>query len=179
MDLHAVKISSSFKDMQSLEKLNQEAFPQAERVAVERLVRLADEKKIEFSAIYDRDTFVGFYALRIHAATVYLLFLAIAPSKRSQGYGGEALSLLAELYRDYQIVLELEKLDEHAENWEQRRARKQFYLRNGYYETGYLMTYNELVFEVVCNQQDFDEVSFFALLEKMKSRRFQPRLYQE
>lgn len=179
MDLHAVKISENFADMRSLERLNQEAFTEEERMGAKRLVRLAEDEKIELAAVYDGDTFVGFYALRIQPPIIYMLYLAIVPSKRSKGYGGKTLQMLDELYPDFQIVLETEKLDERAENSGQREARKRFYLRNGYFETGYCLSYDGLVFEVLCNQRVFDKDSFQALLQKISSPKFQPRLFRE
>lgn len=48
-------------------------------------------------------------------------------------------------YAGYQIVLDMEAIDDEAENIEQRKARKSFYLCNGYHETGYYLDYNDLI----------------------------------
>lgn len=39
----------------------------------------------------------------------------------------------------------MEAIDDEAENIEQRKARKSFYLCNGYHETGYYLDYNDLI----------------------------------
>lgn len=177
MNLHVKKVTGDFGDLESLDRVNREAFPPEERIEVDRLITMAATGRIEFVAIYDGDEFVGFCVVRIHAPVVYIFYLAIDRSKRSRGYGGQALRLLGEVYPDYQIVLDLEKLDEGSENYEQRKARKHFYLRNGYYETGYYMRYHGMTFEVLCNNPVFDKDSFQTVLDELTNKHFQPRLF--
>lgn len=177
MNLHAKRVTADFEDLESLDRVNREAFPPEERIELNRLLMMAEANRVEFAAIYDGETFIGFYVLRIQVPIVYMYYLAIDRSKRSRGYGGQALKLLEELYPDCQIVLDLEKLDEDAENYEQRKARKLFYLHNGYYETGYYMSYLGMTFEVLCNSSSFDKESFQALLDELTNRHFQPRLF--
>lgn len=177
MDLQIKNITSSFEDLELLKQLNHEAFPEEERLEVDRLIQLADENLVEFVAIYDSDEFVGFYSLTVYHPCVYLFFIAIIPEKRSKGYGSQTLQLLNEIYKDDQIVLDLEIIDENASNIDQRKSRKQFYFRNGYYESKYYMTYSNMTFELLCNTLPFQKQDFLNLLETIKSSHFQPVVY--
>ena len=58
----------------------------------------------------------AFYALSVRKPTAYVFFLAIDSSKRSRGYGDKALALMKKQYAGYQIVLDMEAIDDEAEN---------------------------------------------------------------
>ena len=138
---------------------------------IREMMQLISKQTIEVTAVYDDDTFVGFYALSVCKPTAYVFFLAIDSSKRSRGYGSKALALMKEQYADYQIVLDMEAIDDKAENIEQRKSRKRFYLRNGYYETGFFLDYNNLIMEVLCTDAELDADSFRILLDNLKIRK--------
>ena len=87
------------------------------------------------------------------------------------------IELLKQIYHNDQIVLDLEIIDENAENIDQRKSRKQFYLRNGYHESNYYMTYSNMTFELLCNSLPFQKQDFINLLETIKSPHFQPIVY--
>ena len=53
---------------------------------------------------------------------------------------GDFLALKAEYPQKKQVV-DFEMLDETAENSRQREKRRNFYLRNGYKETGFFLSY--------------------------------------
>ena len=177
MNLQIRHITSSFDDLELLKKLNEEAFPKDERLEVDRLIQLADENLVEFVAVYDDEEFIGFYSLTVYHPSVYLFFIAILPEKRSKGYGTKTLQLLNQIYSKDQIVLDLEIIDETADNIKQRKSRKQFYLRNGYQESKYYMTYSNMTFELLCNSLPFQKQDFINLLETIKSPHFQPIVY--
>ena len=93
---------------------------------------------------------MGFMAVRIYEEISYLFFLAIDPEHRSGGYDSRALKLLKEIYPWKQQVVDFEKLDNAAENNEQRKKRRSFYLRNGYKETGKFVSYFGVQYEIFC-----------------------------
>lgn len=169
MNLQGRSILDHFNDYEAFDKLNCEAFPPEERIETAKLMRMAGKGELDITALYDGDVFVGFISLVVEAPTAYIFFLAVDKEKRSQGYGSQALSLLSKMYPDYQIVLDLEEVDEAAGNIRQRIIRKKFYLRNGYRETGYFLYYNHMMFEVLCNKARFDYEDFLILLDKLNS----------
>lgn len=62
---------------------------------------------------------------------ILLDYLAVAKSRRGQGVGSKILKKMREEYAGKGVFLEIEIVDETAENFEERRRRKQFYLTNG------------------------------------------------
>ena len=63
-------------------------------------------------------------------------YFAVSPEKRNGGYGSKSLKLLLERFRSNKYIFEIEMQDEKAENAQDRKRRKAFYLRNGLKETG-------------------------------------------
>ena len=80
---------------------------------------------------------------------MYVFFLAIDPAWRSHGYGAAVLDELRKRYAGRQLVLDIEPLDSAAPNYEQRLRRKNFYLRNGFRESGCFFKYCGMCFEVL------------------------------
>lgn len=179
MSLTIQKVTSYFKDLEKFEELNNEAFPDEERMSIQEMLNLVQSKKIEVSALYDKQQFIGFYVLVIENHIGYILFLAISPEQRSKGYGGKALSLMKKQYPNCQIVLDMETIEDSAPNLQQRILRKQFYLQNGFYETEYLMEYKGLEMEVLCNQKTFQKNEFETLLKNLKIREIPFHLWKK
>ena len=177
MDLNFLDIQKGFYDLDKINKLNYEAFPKDERLEIDRLISLKERGLVDLKAVYDDELFVGFYSLTVYSHSVYLFFIAVEDHLRSKGYGSQILKQLHQLYKNYQIVIDMEPVVSHADNYEQRKIRKEFYLRNLYYETHYYMTYNQMTFELLSNHSLFDKDDFIKLLDTIRLPHFQPVIY--
>ncbi len=185
MYLRTVRITGLFADMDKLCTLNAEAFPENERLRVEDMLAMAAHQETDFMAVYDDSAFVAFYLVFRGELSAYIYFFAVTADKRSLGYGSAILRHLREEYGAYQLVLDLEELDEAAENYRQRLTRKHFYLRNGCRETGYGMEYVGMRFEVlVFGTARFLPSDFQTAVERASkiinsysSNLFLPRIY--
>ena len=62
---------------------------------------------------------------------ILLDYLAVAKKRRGQGIWSKMLKAMREQYAGKGVFLEIEIVDETAENFEERKRRKQFYLSNG------------------------------------------------
>ncbi len=160
--------------MEKLNALALEAFPPEEYRAPAELIAMQEKIPLDFWALYDGDSFVGFMAVVTHARLAYLFFLAIDSRCRSNGYGGKALSELFRQYPAYQHVVDMEMLDDGAENREQRIIRRKFYLRNGYRPTGRFLTYFGVSYEILCRDERFDFAMFKELLKVLPIEGFNP-----
>jgi len=150
------KVVPGFPDMEKLEAVVAEAFPPAEYISAQDMLEMSSEPGFDFWALYDGDAFVGFMSVILHKRVAYLLLFAIDGKCRGKGYGGEALAEFAKKYPSCQHVLDIEVVgEEGAPNNEQRISRKAFYLRNGYKETGWVVSYSG-EYEVLCLEDDFD-----------------------
>lgn len=157
----------SAKDMKKINRLNQEAFIEEQRMPFVKMAKIVNSEQIHLLAVYSEETFVGFFLTAANEKNAYIFFFAIDSPFRSQGYGSKALALLNEYYPNQQIVLDLEKTDEKASNNAQRISRKNFYIRNGFEETGFQLAYDGMSFEMMCNSSTFDKKGFTSLLNQI------------
>ncbi len=112
------------------------AFPSQERKPFTLIRRQRAKGLLEVWTASDGGVPVGFAITAAKDSLVLLDYLAVSDAHRSKGLGSGILRKLAEIYADTPIFLEIEKPCGQAENQAERLARKAFYLRNGYRESG-------------------------------------------
>lgn len=168
MVLKVKNITADFEDMAEFIELNDEAFPPEERISISSMLEIAKSKYIDLSAVYDGDVFIGYYLIAREKPCAYLFFFAISEKHRSKGYGTKVLELIKNVYQDYQIYIDIENIDTNALNIEQRLMRKNFYVRNGYFESGYYLIYGGEKFEILCSDNGLDVNDFYNLFENIK-----------
>ena len=173
------KITTAFPEMEHLNALAREAFPPEEHIPPEELIRMSQGSSMDFRALYDDTKFIGFIVAVTFKTMAYLFFLAIDSSCRSHGYGSKALSLFAEQYPGCMHVVDMEMPEDTAPNVEQRISRKNFYLRNGYKETGQYLTYRGTSFEVLCLEDHFNIELFKKPMSILPVKNFNPRFFTQ
>lgn len=112
--------------------LYREAFPRNERKPLSIIRRNQKLGKGDVWYFREDGKFVGI-ATSVKAATgpVLIDYFAVVGGNRNKGHGGIMLDTIIEYYRDRGIFGEIEIADENADNNDQRKRRKQFYLRHG------------------------------------------------
>ena len=151
------EITGHSAELLVLEAINEEAIPEVERCSLSDM--LATGAKI-WCIDYQQEP-VGFMAVRYYGKLVYLAYFAVRKDLRSKGIGGSAVRELIRQNPDRQVVVEYEAPNPP----EVCNAVKRFYLRNGFFETGWYTNYDDTEFEVGCSQQDFDSGEFVAFAE--------------
>lgn len=121
-------------ELERVESLYRRAFPKNERKPIELF--LMGDDRCDFVAFYDEDLFCGFAALLTWKDITHILYFAIENTLRDRGYGSGAIQALRALRPGNRFIADIEVDDIHSPNHEQRQKRKQFYLRNGYQESG-------------------------------------------
>lgn len=169
------RVTAGFRDMERLLAINDEAFPPEERVPGEKFTAAMDELGCEVWAVYDGENMIGFADVLPGDEVAYLWFLAVSAAYHSRGYGSRILEELDNRYTQ-QLTLDVEPLDEAAENYEQRVRRMEFYRKNGFHETGYMMRYMGLDFSILCKEEDFRLKPFTALTEGIRTKAFDPQI---
>ena len=129
--------------------LYEEAFPEEEKKPWERMELLAVEGKMELLAVTEGECFVGLAFNMLDGEIALLDYFAIAPDLRGGGFGGRAIGCLLERFAGKKYIFEIEKQDPRAENAEERKRRKKFYLRNGLQETGLFVNAYQTDFELL------------------------------
>ena len=117
--------------------LYDKAFPEQEKKPLQVMEQLAADAGLAINLIDEEQN------------RALLDYYAIAPEKRNGGYGSKGLEVLLERFKNYKYIFEIETQDEKAENAEERKRRKAFYLRNGLKETGLFVNVYDTDFELL------------------------------
>ena len=177
MKLNTEKITKESRYWQQINSLAKEAFPPEEYLAPDKLVEMSEAENFDFLALTDGGDFVGFMVVQTYKNLAYLFFLAIDSSCRAKGYGSLVIETLRELYPDKKQVVDFEMLDEAAPNNIQRIKRRQFYLKNGYKETGLFLSYLDVDYEVFCMSDDFGAREFKDMMKEIRVEGFEPKYF--
>lgn len=177
LNIEHIKLDSRF--WVKINELAKEAFPPEGYLAPEKLVKMAEDENFNFLVLTEDEKFIGFMAVQIYNNLSYLFFLAIASDVRSKGYGSKVIETLKEQYPNKNQVVDFEMIDETSINNQQRLKRKDFYLRNGYKETGLFLSYYGVGYEVMCMNDNFCEDEFKELMKNIQVERFQPRYFHK
>jgi len=179
MILKTIPVINAMAHYEKIEKLAKEAFPPKEYLAPSVLVKMAQAPDFDFLALYDEEKFAGYIAVRRYKKMTYLFFLAIDTESRSHGYGRRAIETLKALYPNTQQVVDMEMLDESADNAEQREKRRNFYLSNGYKLTGHFLSYFGVDYEILCMDENFDFEMFKEMMTHLAVPGFSPKYFVE
>lgn len=176
--LKAVPVTKTMADYGKIEKLAKEAFPLAEYLAPSIMVQMAKSPDFDFLALYDETQFVGYITVKKYGDMSYLFFLAIDSESRAHGYGSRAIETLKALYPNTQQVVDMEMLDETADNAQQRKRRRNFYLRNGYKPTEHFLSYFGMDYEILCMDESFDFRKFQQMMKHLAVPGFRPKYFE-
>lgn len=179
MKVNTEQITINHRFWKEINALAKEAFPIEEYLAPETLVEMAEAEQFDFLALTEQEAFIGFMVVQTYKNLSYLFFLAIMPEFRSKGYGSRAIAALKELYADKKQVVDFEMIDETSNNNAQRIKRKEFYLRNGYRETGLFLSYLGVSYEVMCMDSAFDVGEFQELMQTIQVEGFHPKYFRK
>lgn len=128
-----------------------QAFPKIERLPLWALILMALRPGIAFYAVYDGDEFCGLLYLLNDPDHTLIFYFAVRSDLRGKGYGAEILKWLKSRKRSVSLVME--SMRETCDNPEQRLRRNEFYLRNGFQDTGYFMR-SRGIYDVLCTEPE-------------------------
>lgn len=157
MKLNFIKYKD-IKNKKEIKDLYIESFPKIERIPFV-ILRILDKKDVDFFGIYDEGKFVGIAYNFKYKDIVYILYLAVSKEVRQQGYGSHILNGIKEMYKKNRIILNIEEILEDSDNYEQRVKRKNFYIKNGFYDLNYTVTEVGVEYEMLCYNEDNKIVS--------------------
>lgn len=168
-DILTAKVLSSadMPEIESLEELNRDAFPESEFMAIPEMIRVCSVIGGETLAWYFRGRLAGFSMSLTNSRCAYHNYLAVMPSMRSHGLGQKIIARIISRYSPRQSVLDFEFPDPAADNNEIRKRRKALYLRSGFHETGYYTVLSGDPFEVCCTGEELDIPALKDLYAKL------------
>ena len=154
------------------------SFPKNERMPFFMMVAMSKLWNTDFLGFYDNDTLCGFVYLAHNSKIVFVMFLAVDETLRSKGYGSAILREIQNKYRDKKIIISIEPCDKNAPDIELRRRRKDFYIRNEYQETGYMIKLAGVVQEIIITNGEFSKKQFKTFLAIYSNGTMWPRIWK-
>ena len=156
-------------ELKKAKALYYRAFPKNERRSFPELVENRFGST-EVFCFYDEETFVGMACLLNTSTISHIIYLAVDESLRGNGYGSKALDLLHQSKPGKKIMVDIEVPDEQAENAEQRRMRKKFYLRAGYEETPVKYEWRQENYEILSIGGQISEAEYDDFWENLHAQ---------
>lgn len=126
------RINAFSMDYKKITRLYRTAFPADERAPMWFMTLRSESENVDFWGLYADDEWAGLAYIISDEDVSYLFYIAISKQLRGKGIGSKALQALMKHYVGQRIFLALEQLDESADNSEERKRRRQFYLKNGF-----------------------------------------------
>lgn len=165
MSLRVERVRSS-KRKKDVKQIYANAFPKEERMPFSMMIAMSYLWNTEFLSYYDGDILCGLIYFATIGRQTFVMFFAVDEKLRSRGYGSQILDCVQKAYPKNKIIISIEPCcDKSADELEVRIRRKDFYLRNGYKETGYFMKLGTTQ-EIIIKNGEFSKRKFrmfFAL----------------
>ena len=145
-----------------------EAFPKTERKPFFTVRRSVTKGKVQILTAVEHGVLQGFVMVIPYKHMIMVDYLAVSLKIRSRGTGSMILKEVCRLFPNQTIVLLIERLNDAAENKEQRIARRNFYVKNGFTSSGIYITgcsgeMEILNFGGVVSVQEYLELQQYAL----------------
>lgn len=135
--------TNDLKYKDKIKKLYLSAFPNEERFPFWIIEECSKEDKSDLYAVLDNNKFIGMFYVVNCDNIYYLMYLAVEANLRNQNYGSKILIALKEKYKNLFLSIAI-PIDEMT------IKRKNFYLRNGFYDTNQYYEDTGVWYEVLC-----------------------------
>lgn len=137
-----------------IKEIYETSFPKSEKFPFWILKQCNKENNVRLDAIIDHDTdkIIGIRFLIFYDDIVYLMYVAIDKKYRNKGFGSLVLRDLILWQADTTILLCIERPSVETEDIKTRR--KDFYLRNGFYETGCFIEDSDVEYEFLSSSKE-------------------------
>lgn len=131
MKISLKRINAFSRDYKKICTLYKTAFPADERAPMWLMTLKANGENVDFWGLYADEKWIGLAYVISEMDASYLFYLALSESSRGKGLGSKALQSIIMQYEGQRLFLALEQLDESADNYAERKRRRNFYLKNG------------------------------------------------
>lgn len=140
-------INNKYED--KIEELYIKSFPEEERFPFWILQECSKENNSDLYAIIDNDKMIGMCYIVNCGSAYYIMYLAVEPSLRNNNYGSMILEHLKDKYKILILSIE-EPINDIS------IRHKNFYLRNGFYDTNRCYKDNGINYEVLCTSNEYE-----------------------
>ncbi|MDF2934461.1 MAG: yndA [Chryseobacterium sp.] len=164
MAINVKKVYCNNTDYKMVKELYKHAFPVIERLPLVLLRLMALKYNIEFYSVYDDANFCGLLYLVNNKGKTLIYYFAVRSDIRSMGYGTKILEWLKKEKNSISLIMETVR--EECDNAWQRQLRKEFYLKNGFKDTGYYMKDYSGTFDILSTDSDINPKEFVKLIKQ-------------
>ena len=156
------------KPWKEIKEIYFEAFPKSERKPFFAIRHSVKKGKAQLLTAMENGILQGFVMAIPYKDMIMVDYLAVSGKIRSRGTGSKILQEVCRHFPDKKIVLLIERLDDNAENKEQRIARRKFYFKNGFtssdiYITGHSGNMEILNYGGTVSPQEYMDLQQHAL----------------
>lgn len=130
--------NNSAERIEAIHLLYESAFPPDERMPFERVLQKCESGVMRLLSVESEDgEFLGFANITLCLDVLALNYFAILPEKQGNGYGTSVVIELKKRYPERSIVIDIEDDSVECDNLEQRKRRRAFYERLGFFAMPY------------------------------------------
>lgn len=147
---------TSIETIQIIERLYVTSFPEYERLDFRYILNKSSSKDVDLYAIYDNINFVGFILLLTASNVKLIYYFAIVPQARAKGYGSSVVKEIQTMFDKHTISLMIESVKVDSSNPLERMKRKDFYLKNGFFQTDYIMKDSSGIYDILSTEGEVD-----------------------
>lgn len=133
-------LNANQKPWKEIKEIYMEAFPKAERKPFSAVRHFVNKGKAQILTAMENGRVLGFVVVIPYKNMVMVDYLAVSSKIRSRGTGSKMMQEVCKRFSDKKIVLLIERLDDTADNKDQRIARKKFYFKNGFTSSNIYIT---------------------------------------
>lgn len=156
------------KPWKKIKEIYFEAFPKSERKPFFAIRHSVKKGKAQLLTAMENGILQGFVMVIPYKNMIMVDYLAVSGKIRSRGTGSKIIQEVCKRFSDKKVVLLIERLDDSAENKEQRIARRKFYFKNGFtssdiYITGHSGNMEILNFGGMVSLQEYMDLQQYAL----------------
>lgn len=151
-----------------IREIYKEAFPKSEQKPFFLLKQDAKKGKVTILVAEEEGKVVGFIVTIPYKNMIMVDYLAVSSKIRSRGTGSLLLQEVCRKFSTNKILLLIEKLDDSAENIQQRISRRKFYLKNGFESANYYASIGKGIMEILdyngtVTQEEYLDIQHYAL----------------
>lgn len=164
------------KKLAKAKRLYYKAFPREERLPWWVLRLMTAQKDAKLTAYDHGNEYWGFTHTTATDDVLFIMFFAVEDDLRGKGCGSAILEHLKQHNPGKTIILNVEPLDDAAENAMQRVQRMHFYEKNGFHDTGYNIAEVGGVFRVLSTKPVLDVDAYLRVFRKLSFGLWRPEI---
>ncbi len=161
-------------ELSEVYRLQKEAFPPQEQYPFPVLLALASGKDVSYQYLSFNSGICALLFYSITDRAVYLFYLAVKDSCRGKGIGSRLLSWLREKAGRRPIYLNIDPVDERFDDYRAREKRLLFYQKNGFSDTGFMMTDRSGTYQILSSDGAFDPAAYKKAVYKLGMWLYRP-----